>query len=266
MHHARTPIAHRSPCLTGELMKTYREFRARWIIPRLPLIVAAIAGIACSDSTAPSAVPARYRVTLNRTSAVVGDTLIVEAQLVDANDRVVTGVTRNVSWFPNGGFGSFADVRTLTDSRGIATNRLLVGAKAGDGSAILVVDDKQTRGDGPAVPVVAGEPSIYAVKSSASIAAANTKVTLTAQLADKYANPVTVAGRVVSWSVGINTCDYCQIGVAASRSVTRAHAGRPTAPTRALAASLAGTLASPSSTTNSQGLATMDFDVGTTLT
>ena len=53
-------------------MKTYREFRARSIIPRLPLIVAAIAGIACSDSTAPSAIPARYRVTLNRTSAVVG--------------------------------------------------------------------------------------------------------------------------------------------------------------------------------------------------
>ena len=247
-------------------MKTYRRLRASWIIPRLPLIVATVAGIACSDSTAPTVVPARYRLTLNKTSAVVGDTVLVEAQLVDANDRGVTGVIRNVAWVPNGGGGSFTDARTLTDSRGVATNRFLVGTKPSDGTTIFVIDDKLTQGESPAISVVAGEPGSYTVTSSSSAAPANTRVSLSAQLADRYGNPIPIAGRVVSWLLDVDECYSCQIDAPASHSVIPAGAVRPTAPTRARAASLTGTLASTSSTTNSQGVATMDFDVGTTLT
>src|SRR6476660_3468317 len=103
MHHARTPIAPTSLQFTGEPMKTDRHVRASRVTRRLPIVAAAIAALACSDSTAPTPVPAGYKLTLSKSSAVVGDTIIVAAQLVDANGRAVTGISRTVSWFATAG-------------------------------------------------------------------------------------------------------------------------------------------------------------------
>ena len=107
MHHARTPIAPTSLQFTGEPMKTDRHSRASWVARRLPFIAAAIAAIGCGDSTAPTPVPAGYKLTLSKSSAVVGDTIFVAAQLVDANDRAVIGNSRIVGWIATGGGGSY---------------------------------------------------------------------------------------------------------------------------------------------------------------
>jgi hypothetical protein len=180
--------------------------------------------VGCSDSTAPQA-PTRYIVTADQTSGVVGDVILVKAQLVDAKDRSVPLQGKVVSWSVTGS-GFFLNDQTLTDANGLATNHF-VPTKAAT-NEIAVVDENHLRGVFSSIDIGPGAPFGYAVRPSSSTPAIGATISLTAQLVDKYGNPSPIGGRVVTWYVDGN-----------------------------------GEFASPASTTDSYGLATVNFHVGT---
>jgi alpha-tubulin suppressor-like RCC1 family protein len=213
-----------------------------------------LVGIACSDATAP-VTPAQYIVTVSRSTAVAGDTLVAKAQLADLNGGTVARSGRVVGWFSTDGNGQFTGPQTLTDADGIATNLFVVGTKANITEKIVVSDQDRLQGDSPLIDILPAQPSVYAITVSAGLAAMGTNVLVTAQLTDKFGNATPVSGRVVTWSIADNSSSgyYNQIGVRANHLTAPSHAARTEA----------GTFAAPTSTTDGKGVASVEFNVGT---
>ena len=210
--------------------------------------------VACSEATAP-VIPAKYLVTTSRSTAAAGDTLVVMAQLADANDHGIARSGRRVGWYVRDAQGQFTEAQTLTDDRGVATNYFIIGPKADVTADIVVSDEDQVQGHAAPISIVAGEATVYAVTVSTNSPIIGTTINVTAQLTDRFGNKTPVAGRVVTWSLPDPGGYSYQIGVRANRLVAPNH--RPRLTTES------GTFTSPTSTTNSQGVATVDFQVGT---
>lgn len=234
-------------------MRAQCSFGVRWSL-HLALISSALTLIACGDSTAPI-VPSKYIVTVSRSTAGAGDTLVVKAQLADANDRSVARSGVSVTWYLNNANGKFTSFQSPTDDEGVASNYFVAGPTPGVNEEIIVSDLNQRQGRSSPIVVVAGAPALYAVTLSNTSPAIGSTVSVTAQLTDRFRNVTPVAGRVVTWSIAVNDGSYYQVGVSANRLVTSNHGLRLSTD--------GGTFASPTSTTNSQGMATVDFNVGT---
>lgn len=217
------------------------------------LVATAIAAIACSEATAP-VIPKKYIVTTSKSTAAAGDTLIVKAQLADLNDRSVARSGKFVAWYVLNANGQFTSSVSPTDANGIATNYFVVGPAANVSDVIFVSDDDQLQGHSPPISVVPAEPAVYIVTTSSSQPAIGSTVSVSAQMTDKYGNRTPVAGRVVTWSFASNSGYYYQVGVSANRLVVPTHALRTES----------ASFDSPTSTTNNQGVATVNFNVGTT--
>ena len=233
-------------------MRTHCSFGVRW--PLLAgLATSLVIAVACSEATAP-VIPAKYIVTTFNSTAPAGDTVVFKAQLADVNDHSAAIAGKHVNWYANNGAGQFSSSMTVTDADGIATNYFIAGPKAGVTADIAVVDEDRLQGRAAPIKIVAGEPAAYAVTTSSTTPVIGTTITVTAQLTDKAGNQTPIAGRVVVWSIPDNG-GYYQIGVRANRLVAPSHRPRLSTET--------GTFSSPTSTTNSQGVATVDFQVGT---
>ena len=238
-------------------MRAQSSLGVRWPI-HLALISAALTVLACSDATAP-AVATKYDVTTFNSTATVGDTIVVKAQLVDADDHPVHRSGKTVSWYSNGEGGSFSSSTSQTDADGIATNYFIVGTKAGTNYVIVVIDQDHLRGDATPITVMAGPPSAYVVTASSMTPSVGTTIALFAQLADKFGNHIADAGHAVSWSIANpdNGGYYYNRGVRTNRLQAPANPQR--------AAATDGTLSSTTSTTNVLGFATVDLTVGTSI-
>ena len=253
-------------------MRTHCSFRVRLPV-YTTLISSALTLVACSEATVPI-VPTKYTVTVFKatqavTTAAVGDTILVKAQLVDANDHPVSKINQRLSWYSTSGTdGHFMSPASSTDNQGSATNYFIFGTKAGITEDLGVIDQNRLTGNSPTISVTAGVPSQYIVKVGTSTPYVGTTLNVRAQLTDKFGNPSNIAGRVVTWSVvdnGGGGYSY-EKGVRANRLVDNSvRANRLVAPSRARASTSAGTFSSPTSTTDNQGVATVDFIVGTTI-
>ena len=238
-------------------MRNDCQFRVRSVISGSMLIAVTITAIACSEATAPI-VAKKYIVTTSKSTALPGETIIVKAQLVDADDHPVKKLGKTVSWYyssRNG--GHYTSATSVTDDQGVASNYFVVGTKANFSVTLFVLDIDQLRGDAPPIAVIAGPPSVYQVTPSTTSAPVSATISLSAQLMDNFGNPISLAGRIVTWSIATGTGSYYQRGVRSNRLAA------PGSPQRS--STTGGTLSSPTSTTNSQGLATVDFTVGTTI-
>src|SRR6476646_257167 len=241
------------------------QIRVSLLGRRSAFVAGTIAALSGSDSTAPI-VPRKYIVTTSETVATVGDIVIVDAQLVDANDHAVNASGRTVFWVPCNADGHFSFNHSATNQQGIATASYVVGTKTNTSCVISVVDDQQLKGDAPAITVQAGPPTNYAVTPSQLAPSVGATISLAAKLSDQFGNPLSIAGRVVTWSIVDNSGGYYyQRGVRTSRLVPNGlRTNRLAAPTHAQRTGTSGgTFASPTSATNAQGLATVDFNVGT---
>lgn len=140
----------------------------------------------------------RYIVTSSSTSPVVGSPVTVTAQQADAFNNPVT-TARTVTWSSTAG-GSFGAPLSLTNTSGVATVTFTTSATAGASHNVTATDNVAVTGTSATIQTIAGAADRYLVTASAATAAAGTGVTITAQLADASSNPVSLAGRIVTWS------------------------------------------------------------------
>jgi len=244
-------------------MRNPCQFHLSSTIRHSAFIATAIAAIACSEATAP-VIPAKYLVTTFNSTAAAGDTLVVKAQLADDNDHSVAISGKHVGWYIGDGHGQFTSNMTLTDADGVATNYFIAGEKANVTAQIVVSDEDRLQGHAAPISIVAGEPTLYRVTTSTTAPVIGTTISVSAQLTDRFGNLTPVAGRVIAWSTADNS-GYYQIGVRANPGVS-ARPNRITVPNpRPGLSAETGTVAAPTSTTNSQGIATVDFQVGTSV-
>ena len=174
---------------------------------------------------------AKYVVTPSMVSVVAGDAVTISAQLADAYGNAVSAAGSVVNWSANVNGGSFAAPTSSTNSSGVATVSFTTGTIAGVVYTLSGTDASNRTGSTAPITTIAGVPAKYIVSASNSHPLAGSTVTITAQLADKYDNSSSIAGRVVTWS-----------------------------------STSGGTFSTPTSTTNTSGVATVQFTAGTTAT
>lgn len=196
----------------------------------VPRTVAGIAAIliafACEDSTAPQ-VPAKYLITASPSSPVAGSQVLLRAQLVDADDTPIAMAGRSIIWFDGEtGVDGFNPYSTFTVSDGSATTMFTTTTVAGVVHRISVRDNTNIIGNAD-ITTVAGPATAYTVTPSTFQPVVGSEVLISAQLTDANRNASKTAGRVVNWS---------------------SNGG--------------GSFSSPTSTTNSDGIATVTFTVG----
>lgn len=146
-------------------MRTQNSFRIRLRI-YATLIPSALTLLACSEGTAPRG-PTKYLVTASRgtsavTTASVCDTILVRAQLVDADNHPVSKSNQRVDWY----FTSHTDAHFMsqgssTDSDGSATNYFIFGGTADIAEQVGVTDQNGLQGNSPAITVTADPPCQY---------------------------------------------------------------------------------------------------------
>src|SRR5205807_656989 len=136
-----------------------------------------------------------------------------------------------VTWSSTGTGGSFATPTSTTNASGIATVSFTTSAIAGTQHTVVATTGSIT-GTSPTITTIApvAPPTHYIVTTNASTVVAGAPVTVSAQLADASNNPVATAGISVRWS---NT-------------------------------GIGGSFATPTSTTDANGIATVVFTTGTT--
>ncbi|HSJ07394.1 MAG TPA: hypothetical protein VK936_11850, partial [Longimicrobiales bacterium] len=173
----------------------------------------------------------QYLVTTTPDSAVVaGGPVTITAQLADANGNAVAQAGRTVTWSKTGDGGSFASPTTATNASGIATVTFTTGTTADTVYTFTGTDNEGATGTSGPVTTTAGAATQYLVTTNTATVVAGGPVTITAQLADANGNAVALAGRTVTWS---KTGD-------------------------------GGSFASPNTSTNASGIATVTFTTGTT--
>lgn len=189
--------------------------------------------LACGDSTAPPAV-ATFLVTADQSSPVAGDQIVVIAQLADADGNPVRFSGRTVIWVSDRGIRRFDPATSLTLDDGRASTLFTTDTVAGVAHTIIAIDGQYSiQGISSVITTVAGDPSTYSVVPSVPTPEVGSSVLISAQLGDRYHNATKVAGRVVAWA--------------------DATSGGPTG----------ASFSSPTSTTNADGIATVNFTIGT---
>ena len=197
---------------------------------RIALCVASVLfPFGCDDSTAPPGGTV-FVVTADE-SPVAGDQTIVKAQLADADSNPVRISGRLVTWVTN--YGRLVIMSSVTGPDGMASTVLTTDTLAGRQHRVAAIDNQHgVTGISSPINTVAGDPAAYTVVPSEFNPEVGSSIVISAQLGDRYHNPTKVAGRVVAW-------------------------------TNASGGSVGGTFSSPSSTTNADGIATVNFTMGT---
>ena len=156
-------------------------------------------GIQGSGSVRTRGEPAQYLLRVSGVPAA-GSQVTVEAQLADGYGQPIAEAGHVVQWQVTDR-GRLSEIATVTDAQGLARVLLTVSTVAGTGHRVIATEAGNPSITGEIViTTVAGPGAAYEVKVSSLAPAAGTEVTVTAQLIDKYGNPVPEAGRRVLWS------------------------------------------------------------------
>lgn len=146
---------------------------------------------------ADAATPTRYTVASADYTVVPGGSVVVTAQLADADGTQVHQSGHFLTFTHTGAGGSLTSASTTTDANGRGTVTLHVGAYGAE-HTVHVVDEDGRSGTSTAIEVITGGTS-YAVTSDSYEELTTLSVTVSAQLKNGGAN-VAEAGHVVAWS------------------------------------------------------------------
>lgn len=152
-----------------------------------------------ANITTVSGTATKYVVSSSNNSPVAGTTVTITAQLSDANNNPVATAGKTVTWGSTNG-GTFSSPTGVTSGGGAATVTFTTSSTIGTDHVVTATDGDNIAGSGATITTAAGPPTKYVVTSSNNSPAAGTVVTITAQLADAGNNPIKTAGRVVTWS------------------------------------------------------------------
>lgn len=174
----------------------------------------------------------RYAVTASSLTPVDGATITITAQAKNNGNSNISIAGRVVTWSKTGAGGSFSAPTSTTNSSGVATVQFTVGA-GGVTHTVTATDTAGKTGTSSPIVVLVTDPppptvDHYAVTASDLAPVTATQITITAQAKDVNNVNVAEAGRTITWS--------------------KSGAG--------------GSFASPTSVTNSAGIATVGFTVG----
>lgn len=133
----------------------------------------------------------------------VGSIAKIEAQLEDQYNNVVKLAGKTVAWSDLGDAGTFASLTSSTDANGLAKVDYTVNRVADKTHKVKALDNTSPTGlTGESIPfktkVAAGDH--YIVKASNYNPVVGTKISIEAQIVDKFDNIVKELDRVVTWS------------------------------------------------------------------
>lgn len=171
----------------------------------------------------------KYLVTSSDNNPIAGSAVTITAQLADANGNPVATAGKTVTWSKTGAGGSFQTATSTTNASGVATVSFTTANTVGTTYTITATDNSSFTGTSSNITTKTGTATNYIVTASDSNPDAGTAVTVSAQLSDVNGNPVSTAGKSVTW--------------------TKSNPN--------------GSFASTTSTTNGSGIATVSFTTGT---
>ncbi|HEY2824939.1 MAG TPA: invasin domain 3-containing protein, partial [Gemmatimonadales bacterium] len=193
-------------------------------------IITATAGAATGSATvnvapAPSAVRSTITAGVSTLTANGSSSTTITIQAKDSLgvNLTVGGAAISMGLAGTGTLGSVTD-----HADGTYTAALTAPAALGTGTVSATINGVAVSSGNALVAYVAGPATKYLVTSSSSTPTAGTTVTITAQLADAFNNPVATSGKTVTWS-----------------------------------STAGGSFGSPTSLTNASGFATVSFTTST---
>jgi hypothetical protein len=156
------------------------------------LSLTSVAGPAASITVSPTTTAQTATVTTQLGLAAGTNTPTVTVK--DANGNPVGSVTVTFSTSS----GSVSNTTTTTDASGIASTTWTLGTTAGIQS--LLVSTEGVTATTITATATADTDSKYVVTPATTSPVVGSQVLITAQLTDQYNNPVSTAGRIVSWT------------------------------------------------------------------
>jgi alpha-tubulin suppressor-like RCC1 family protein len=142
----------------------------------------------------------RYRVTSSNLAPAAGTSVTITAQLLDSNGNAMATSGKTVIWTKNVSGGAFDVGASVTDAAGVATVLFTPSTVAGTITVAMATDDENLSGLSAPITTVAGAGTRYLVTVSEALPVVGSTVTVSAQLADGFGNPVTTIGQRVTWS------------------------------------------------------------------
>ncbi|MHA8062352.1 beta strand repeat-containing protein, partial [Aquirufa beregesia] len=176
-------------------------FTTHTVVATATTVTATTSAISGTSGTITTVVGAatKYIVTSSNYSPVAGATVIISAQLADANDNPVATSGQTVTWTKSNANGSFATATSTTNASGIATVVFTTHTVVATATTVTATTSAIS-GTSGTITTVAGAASKYIVTSSSSSPVAGGTVTISAQLADANDNPVATSGQTVTWT------------------------------------------------------------------
>lgn len=150
--------------------------------------------------TVKSAAGSKYSVTPSDTLVTADGTITITAQLLDKYNNNALESGKIITWDKTGTGGSFNVMTTATDGTGKSTVLFRVSQTAGTVHTVTALDNTSFTGTSKSIVVKTASANKYVVTVSDTLVAAGGKISVVAQLADKFGNHVKTRGLTIIWS------------------------------------------------------------------
>jgi len=147
--------------------------------------------------------PALYIISPSNSNPAAGTNITINAQLADVAGSPIDIAGKTVTWSKTGTGGSFSSPTSTTNTIGIASVTFTVSQAAGTVYTVTGTDNSaptNLTGTSGNIIVISGAANKYLVTSSNAFPTVGTNVTITAQLTDQYGNTIGTSSKTVSWS------------------------------------------------------------------
>lgn len=157
--------------------------------------------ISGAGSPPPITAATSYRVTPSSTTVLVGDPVVITAQLLDQSGNPFPEAGHTVTWSKSTPDGSFESGTSVTDASGAATVTLTTPGTV-ETFTVTATDENSLTGTSPEIAThnLALVATDYLVTPASTTPVVGAADLITAQLRDQFGNPLAEAGHTVTWT------------------------------------------------------------------